>query len=52
MCSLTKCESEISGAEFLQLHYDGRIIDGMDRFVFLNQYYCESRGAKIERVAG
>ena len=29
--SLSKCGTEINGAEFLQLHHDGRIFDGMDR---------------------
>ena len=52
LLSLKECESTINESEFLQLHYDGRKINGMDRYVFVVQLYCKDSNKKVDKVVG
>jgi len=50
--SLETCESNINDSDYLQLHYDGRIINGMDRYVFVVQFWSKESEKRAERVIG
>ena len=52
LLSLKECESKINKSEFLQLRYDGRKINGMDRCVFVIQFYCVDSSKKVDKVEG
>ena len=39
-------------SEFLQLHYVGRKINGMDRYVFVAQFYCKNSSKTGDKVVG
>ena len=52
LLSLKECESKINESEFLQLHYDGRKINGMNRYVFVVQFYCKDSSKEVDRVVG
>ena len=37
--ALRRCEADLNKADALQLCYDGKIINKIDRYVFIGQYY-------------
>ena len=37
--ALRRCEADLNQADALQLYYDGKIINKIDRYVFIGQYY-------------
>ena len=37
--ALRRCKAELNKADALQLCYDGKIINKIDRYVFIGQYY-------------
>ena len=49
MKALENCEADLSAATALQLSYDGKRINGLDRYVFLGQF-LGADGKKCERV--
>ena len=38
LLSLKASESKFDGSDYLQLHYDGRIMNGLDRYVLLRSF--------------
>ena len=52
LLSLETCRSQIDGADFLQLHFHGRIINQLDRYVFVVQFWCKDSQKEIEKVIG
>ena len=51
MKALQQCESVLSASNSLQLCYDGKIIDKIDRYVFVGQF-VDFNNAKMDEVMG
>ena len=51
MKALQQCESVLSSSNSIQLCYDGKIIDKIDRYVFVGQF-IDSCNTKVDEVMG
>ena len=51
MKALQQCESVLSASNSLQLCYDGKIIDKIDRYVFVGQF-VDFNSTKMDEVKG
>ena len=49
MPALSDAEAKIKGSDFLQLCYDGRMVNKSDRYVFLGQFF-NTAGSETEAV--